>query len=390
MTNKTVQYVHYFSPSGSHRYYRRQAGSNTPKELRDRNIYQENPYALDYYSITSDSLRYRAGVKCSDPGVYYYGTPESFGGGLATDVAPGTPQDIDVLPFVLEKWRNSSFNAGVTIAEGRESVHMISSRVNSLSSAARALFKKDLGGALRHLAQVQRGSRKRAQRRIDDGDLSGSWLELRYGWLPMVNDIYSLASAVQLRPRVGVIRSSAKGSPGSLKSTNSYWPGEVKTIRYDKTLHVKVVVENEASLLERFGLLDPWTVAWELVPYSFVVDWFLPIGNTLQAIHASRTMKVKSYVRTMVERQKGYTSIQAPLDTDIPYANGYFRICGAGSARKYTLDHVVLDRKVYSYLPSTSQLIAQIPKAVNPLWDLSLKHLGDSVALLHQRLRKLA
>lgn len=31
------------------------------------------------------------------------------------------------------------------------------------------------------------------------------------------------------------------------------------------------------------GLTNPALVAWELVPYSFVVDWFLPIGDWLQA-----------------------------------------------------------------------------------------------------------
>lgn len=31
------------------------------------------------------------------------------------------------------------------------------------------------------------------------------------------------------------------------------------------------------------GLQDPLSVAWELLPYSFVLDWFIPVGNYLQA-----------------------------------------------------------------------------------------------------------
>jgi len=31
------------------------------------------------------------------------------------------------------------------------------------------------------------------------------------------------------------------------------------------------------------GLTDPASVLWELTPYSFVADWFIPIGNYLAA-----------------------------------------------------------------------------------------------------------
>ncbi len=31
------------------------------------------------------------------------------------------------------------------------------------------------------------------------------------------------------------------------------------------------------------GLTDPSSVLWELTPWSFVIDWFIPIGNYLNA-----------------------------------------------------------------------------------------------------------
>lgn len=36
----------------------------------------------------------------------------------------------------------------------------------------------------------------------------------------------------------------------------------------------------------RFGLVNPLEVAWELLPFSFVADWFLPIGGYLNAMDA--------------------------------------------------------------------------------------------------------
>lgn len=41
-----------------------------------------------------------------------------------------------------------------------------------------------------------------------------------------------------------------------------------------------------ADLPGRFGLLNPLEVIWELVPLSFVADWFLPIGDYLSALDA--------------------------------------------------------------------------------------------------------
>jgi hypothetical protein len=43
---------------------------------------------------------------------------------------------------------------------------------------------------------------------------------------------------------------------------------------------------NAADLPARLGLLNPAEVIWELVPFSFVADWFLPIGDYLSALDA--------------------------------------------------------------------------------------------------------
>lgn len=46
-------------------------------------------------------------------------------------------------------------------------------------------------------------------------------------------------------------------------------------------------VENSGLyLLESAGLVNPLSIAWELLPWTFVIDWFVPVGNTLQAMTA--------------------------------------------------------------------------------------------------------
>lgn len=55
------------------------------------------------------------------------------------------------------------------------------------------------------------------------------------------------------------------------------------------------------------GLLDPEVVAWELVPFSFVADWALPIGDYL-----SNRSFFKGLVGTYVLSVKSERSYRDP------------------------------------------------------------------------------
>jgi len=47
------------------------------------------------------------------------------------------------------------------------------------------------------------------------------------------------------------------------------------------TVNLKAILR-EVDVPQLAGLQDPASVAWELLPWSFVVDWFIPIGNWLE------------------------------------------------------------------------------------------------------------
>lgn len=44
-----------------------------------------------------------------------------------------------------------------------------------------------------------------------------------------------------------------------------------------------MVVSEHPGYMAQLGLLNPEIVAWELLPFSFVADWFIPIGSYLEA-----------------------------------------------------------------------------------------------------------
>lgn len=55
-------------------------------------------------------------------------------------------------------------------------------------------------------------------------------------------------------------------------------------VKRQTTAWLLVCVRNKTLMrLEQFGLANPTAVAWELVPFSFVADWFVGIGDYLAA-----------------------------------------------------------------------------------------------------------
>jgi hypothetical protein len=111
---------------------------------------------------------------------------------------------------------------------------------------------------------------------------------LQYGWKPLLHDAYSGAqflahqlSAPAVKRYTAVLTSaSLKTAPLDTVSAGSYSGALLVTRKCSRQI-IAFLSESNVSALT--NLIDPLTVAWELMPYSFVVDWFAPIGSYLSA-----------------------------------------------------------------------------------------------------------
>jgi hypothetical protein len=54
-------------------------------------------------------------------------------------------------------------------------------------------------------------------------------------------------------------------------------------VHWTYSKRIKADLYEDISVARSLGMVDPLQVAWEIVPYSFVVDWFLPVGSFLSA-----------------------------------------------------------------------------------------------------------
>jgi len=194
-----------------------------------------------------------------------------------------------------EKINGSDFNLAVMLAETLESCDMISATAKKLARAYAFARQGRWVQAARTLSDGPVPQRIRSARERDP--ISGHWLELQYGWLPLLNDVKGAAELlahqlnVPFRKRYHVQRrielTSEQKASRSIQSyccpiTNSFVQASsasTKTQLYAITAYV-----TEAQTIPQLlGLTNPASVLWEKLPYSFVADWFMPIGQWLEA-----------------------------------------------------------------------------------------------------------
>lgn len=131
--------------------------------------------------------------------------------------------------------------------------------------------------------------------------LSNGHLELSFGWAPLFSDIFKVAemSSEKLgnerQRKVARSHIELRLDSKSEKNGATFW-SNIETrvemsLRYQATYSSGIVYEivnrsKSADLIGRMGLRarDLPSTAWETVPLSWAIDYFLGVGNWLQAM----------------------------------------------------------------------------------------------------------
>jgi hypothetical protein len=113
--------------------------------------------------------------------------------------------------------------------------------------------------------------------------ISGDYLSLQYGLLPTVSDIKEIFGAfTKVAPYVdrnGFSTYSAVHSES----------GSEGRILLERTQRIKIAIDNEDSIMQKLanqiesvGMALTLENMWDLIPYSFVIDWFVDVGALLE------------------------------------------------------------------------------------------------------------
>lgn len=197
-----------------------------------------------------------------------------------------------------EKASRVKFNAAQFLGERKQLANLLEDTASRIYQAMRALKRCDVRSFMRSLSlsggwsgQVAKAFQEIRRTPINER-LARHWLEFIYGWRPLLSDVYDAAELLAQKIETnqlynGVIRASAK----SLDVKNyPYVAGEISPqveirVLYRCRFKAHYRLDDDARMaLSQTGISNPLLLAWELLPFSFVVDWFYPVGNYLEAL----------------------------------------------------------------------------------------------------------
>lgn len=352
-----------------------QNGDDTPYALRRRGKWPVNRYTLSQEAQTQNFVRlYDAYGNMLNYGPY---NVLSFGG---VNLQPAVlPTEASVISKLGDKWRNTDLDLGMYLSpEGRESISMMTSGLMKISNSARQLRRGDFGGFLRNLNELPRSSRRDAARKFNQGDLSGSFLAAHLGWEPVIKDIYSASQGI----------ADITDKPHRITATKMgyvpYWSGGREGFKYrvDQKVFVKLALDinRPPTFAQRFGLDNPFRIAWELATLSYVADYFLPIGSVIDAMG----------VTSALYGQKGFRKQLIFLDRQEEYPPG---TCSMTIwYNRYSNREPIVRR----YMQREFSRTPWTPGFTQPLRNLrvtlpsSIMKLSTMAALTHQRILSLS
>lgn len=211
----------------------------------------------------------------------------SFWGTFSPPALPAFPSGVvnRAEQAALLKLKDQDFHLGQFLAEYEKTELMVANRIVQIARQVQR-FRKRFPRLWRDVRRFEIGS---CDRRIIK-KIPKLWLELQYGWNPLMADV------------LGFLHHLSKDGPGPLVSVKGY-----SKDYFDTSVTVNSVMGSSKCVLgvngtheawvrlyyqltnpglaeiSSLGLANPLEIVWELIPYSFVVDWFFPVGNWLSS-----------------------------------------------------------------------------------------------------------
>lgn len=188
---------------------------------------------------------------------------------------------------------NSRVSLSIDLLQGRQALDMMTKRLSQAGRVMRFIAKRQPKKAVEALLghRVQSVLSPREWRsRIRDA--SGLWLEYSYGWKPLVKDIFEASQVLSLPVKDIYIhaRSSSPFETVYTQTKESWWDSKtvetnsVKLKVFARVGGVVSVTNPNLQIAKNAGLTNPLAWAWELVPWSFVVDWFVNVGKIIESL----------------------------------------------------------------------------------------------------------
>jgi len=138
------------------------------------------------------------------------------------------------------------------------------------------------------LTRARKGNLRSAAEATGD-----AWLEWRYGWRILGYEFSAIANFVEhpIRDLIegGQAGQSFTDSSQIIETFIGYYCQHDLIYTHERDVSVRVSAVSKFSSRAINTQLSIPNTAWELIPFSFVADWFVSIGDTLKAFEVSQS-----------------------------------------------------------------------------------------------------
>lgn len=270
---------------------RRARGIDTSNPMiKDLSVYSNaanSQYRTDYsgWSTSVGAVIREQQVFSGNPFAVVDRAPTALPSFLNTDIANA---QLYCLQKAYSRVNGNALNAGVFAAEAKKTLQLI---------------RSPLRGAFRILTKIKSRSARSIKERALPGPaaIAEAWLQYRYGLVPLLGDI---ASATQhLRPfktRYSDVQAARHSYQTQFDSGRVRFEKFVEYyLKFCGYTSQRAQISVNAGVRYRFAdmtyseffratnslnLTDVPGTVWELVPFSFIADWFVDIQSWLSAI----------------------------------------------------------------------------------------------------------
>jgi len=293
--------------------------------------------------------------------------------------------DVAVTKVLLDM-KDTKVNLAQMYAERKQTGNLFETNVRRICVAVTNLRRGNMNAARRALGlnASPRAHRKYVKKHKKNPSVAtaNGFLELQYGWRPLLSDIYGSAELIAEKyhgqPKTRVEKRQTLYRTG--KSSFSPEPLLTVVVNAERKYSVKYVLyysaQSEIHTLSEVGITNPALLAWELLPWSFVVDWLLPVGNYLSSLDASLGLSFEKGTKTIANE---YNCIMTHE------GSSQFDSDGKGYAKLTDTSVTVLRDFEVSRLPLSGFPSAAPPSFKNPF---SPEHLANLTALLRTTFRR--
>lgn len=323
---------------------------NHPFQSEETHVIYAQPVQISHHMMKSTSL------SCSPSGSIKNQKK------LEGPVVPPVPSYLGL--SLMDELKTSVMNSAVTQAHANIDV----SSMLALATAAEARKTVDSvvdisNRAYRILKRVRKLDFRALKKEISLSELSDRYMEARYAIRPLAYDLHGVYSA--LKEEREYIRRTFRGYASDsvqLKDTllnqplvwsmTSKWDRQAT---YTVSARAGVLCDVNISALTTYGVDQTAESIWELLPFSFVADWFANIGDTIAAWTPNHGVRQRaSWVtvretRTFTNTMTGAASSYASLG----YVSATFS-AGSTSQTKRELFSERITSPALSTFPQTS------------------------------------